>query len=328
MIVGRKQKPPIAREREISATRHLLSLSDIGDADFAWIVKRGCSHANGMGTLDESLAGRIVGIYFTKPSTRTRTAFTTAALRLGARVITYDSSDLQVATGETMTDTGCVLARMLDALVIRTAGEPAHVRELAMQGRMPVINAMTADEHPTQALSDLTFLYTRFGGVDGLRLLYIGEGNNTAAALCLALARHQRVEIFLRTPLNYGLPASVAQSVKRISAVTGTRIDEQHHLKTLPRVVDVVYATRWQTTGTVKQNSSWRTEFEPFQITEGLMEKYPHAIFMHDLPAHRGEEVSPSVIDGPASVVFDQAECKLYSAMGVLEWSILGRLHA
>lgn len=304
--------------------RHLLSVSDIADEDIAWIVERGRLHAQSSEPV-ESLSGSIVGIYFTKPSTRTRTAFTTAALRLGARVVTYDSEDLQVATGETLEDTGRVLARMLDALVVRTAEESAGMRALALQGEMPVINAMNADEHPTQALSDLTFLAMRFGSVAGLRMMYVGEGNNTAVALCRALARFEDVTIHLRTPRGYGLPAAALESVKGIAARTGAQVDEQHDIDALPSDLDVVYTTQWQTTGTVKANPLWREEFEDFRVTPSLMERYPDAIFMHDLPAHRGEEVAPSVIDGASSVVFDQAGCKLHSAMAVLEWALSRR---
>jgi ornithine carbamoyltransferase len=183
-----------------------------------------------------------------------------------------------------------------------------------------VVNAMTADEHPTQALADLTTLQLHFGRIDGLRILYIGEGNNTAAALALALTRFPGVELELRTPGGYGISGDVLDQAtvqaKRANSVFG----ERHHMKDLPAGVDVIYTTRWQTTGTTKANPDWRREFAPFQVTAALWENSPEAIFLHDLPAHRGDEVTAEVLDGPASMAFDQAENKMHSAMAVLEW--------
>jgi ornithine carbamoyltransferase len=299
---------------------NLLSIQDLSERDLEWILARGTAHALAAEQPQRTLDGRVVGIFFTKTSTRTRTAFSSAALRLGASLITFGGQDLQIATGESLEDTGQVLARMLDALVIRTAGEPEEMRALGASHEMAVVNAMSADEHPTQALCDMTLLRTRFAGLEGLRLLYLGEGNNTAAALCLGLARQRAVEVEFRTPRGYGLSQATLDAAQRAASRSGARLREQHDLDDLPTEVDVVYTTRWQTTGTSKEDPEWRSRFEPFRVTAQLMADRPGAIFMHDLPAHRGEEVEAEVIDGPASVVLDQAACKMYSAMAVLEW--------
>jgi ornithine carbamoyltransferase len=299
--------------------RHLISLDDLSDTDLRDIVERGAQLGRHAGLSGTTLAGTVVGVYFRKTSTRTRTAFASGALRLGAGVVRYGPGDLQLNTGESSEDTGRVLSGMLDVLVARTAGSPSELRVWAGQERMAVINAMTADEHPTQALADLTTLTLRFGTVDGLRVLYVGEGNNTAAALALGLSRYPRVHFELRTPLGYGLPRAVHERAAG-SAATGSTVRERHDLADLPRDVDVVYTTRWQTTGTSKPDADWRMVFAPFQVTSDLMDRYPQAVFMHDLPAHRGEEVCATVLDGPASIAFDQAEHKMHSAMAVLEW--------
>jgi ornithine carbamoyltransferase len=170
--------------------RHLISLDDLSDTDLRDIVERGAQLGRHAGLSGTTLAGTVVGVYFRKTSTRTRTAFASGALRLGAGVVRYGPGDLQLNTGESSEDTGRVLSGMLDVLVARTAGSPSELRVWAGQERMAVINAMTADEHPTQALADLTTLTLRFGTVDGLRVLYVGEGNNTAAALALGLSRY------------------------------------------------------------------------------------------------------------------------------------------
>ena len=302
----------------------LLSLRDLTDEDLEWIVTRGSALAQTGCLPRHSLAGQIVGIFFTQTSTRTRTAFSTAALRLGAGLVTFGPEDLQIATGESLEDTGEVLGRMVDALVIRTAADPVDLEALSGAHRMPVINAMNAAEHPTQALCDLTFLHIHFERLQGLRLLYVGEGNSTATALCLAFARLSGSRAEFRTPPGYGIPTEIWRAAQSAAARSGAEVTERHDLDELPASIEIVYTTRWQTTGTSKRNPNWRSNFVPFRVNKSLMARYPEAIFMHDLPAHRGEEVEASVIDGPVSVVFDQAACKMYSAMAVLEWTLRG----
>ncbi|WP_410578321.1 ornithine carbamoyltransferase [Amycolatopsis sp. lyj-108] len=299
--------------------RHLISLDDLTDEDLRSVVARATRLADDPRQAATSLSGEVVGIYFRKTSTRTRTAFSSGALRLGARVISYGPGDLQINTGESIEDTGRVLSTMLDALVVRTAGDPAELRAMADQKRMSVVNAMTADEHPTQALADLTTMVRRFGRVDGLRVLYLGEGNNSAAALALALTRFPGTELQLRTPPGYGLDPEVLERARAHAARHRSSIVELHDMDDLP-TSDVVYTTRWETTGTTKPDPDWREVFAPFQVTRALWRSSPDAVFMHDLPAHRGEEVTAEVLDGRDSIAFAQAENKMYSAMAALEW--------
>lgn len=300
--------------------RHLISLDDLTDDDLRAIVRRAARLAERPRSVETSLRGDVVGIYFRKTSTRTRTAFSSGALRLGAQIIAYGPGDLQTNTGETIEDTGRVLASMLDVLVARTAADPAELRAIAAQERMAVINAMSEDEHPTQALADLTTVVRRFGKVDGLRMLYLGEGNNSAAALALALSRFPGTELHLRTPPGYGLAPDVLARASAHAARSGASIVERNDADDLPEGVDVVYTTRWETTGTIKPDPDWRKVFAPFQATTDVWRSSPEAVFMHDLPAHRGEEVTTEVLDGPHSIAFAQAENKLYSAMAALEW--------
>ncbi|WP_030210746.1 ornithine carbamoyltransferase [Streptomyces sp. NRRL S-87] len=302
------------------AVRHLVSLDDLTDDDLRGIVARGAELSSGRAAPGGSLEGTVAGIYFRRTSTRTRTAFSAGALRLGARLVTFSGSDLQTNTGETSEDTGRVFSRMLDVLVARTADDPAELRAWAGQSRMSVVNAMTADEHPTQGLTDLTTLLRHFGRIEGLRVLYLGEGNNTAAALALGLSRFPGTVLELRTPEGYGLRADVAVRAAASAAAHGAAVVERHDTDDLPEDVDVVYTTRWQTTGTSKPDPGWRARFEPFRVTRALWRRSPKAVFLHDLPAHRGEEVTAEVLDGDRSIAFDQAENKMHSAMAVLEW--------
>lgn len=302
--------------------RHLTSIRDLSDADLRHLPERGAWFASGVSRQHHPLVGYVIGSYFRATSTRTRTAFASAALRLGAGHVAYGPGDLQLNTGETIEDTALVFARMLDALVVRTAADPAEIRALAGQDTMSVINAMTSDEHPTQALADLTTIIRHFGRIDGLRILYVGEGNNTAAALALALSRFSDVEFCLCCPPGYGLPPELVTEAQRQAKQSGSAVTECYSISAAMRDADIVYTTRWQTTGSTKQDPDWMRVFEPFRVDESLMRQHPGATFMHDLPAHRGFEVTGAVLDGPSSIAFDQAENKLHSAKAILEWCL------
>ena len=304
------------------ATRSIISIDDLTDRDLFDLVARGVEF--GAGAASRALAGAVTGVYFAKPSTRTRTAFSAGALRLGSGLIAYGPGDLQLTTGETDEDTGRVLAGMLDTLVMRTAGDESVMRSYAEPGGMSVVNAMSAQEHPTQALCDLSTLQEHFGALAGLRVLYVGEGNNTASALALALMRCPGVSLDMRTPPGYGLSADFRRRAGAQAGRCGAQLRERHDMLELPAELDVIYTTRWHTTGSSKHTSDWRQVFHPFRVDTPLLAAYPGAVFLHDLPAHRGEEVDGAVLDGPASLAFRQAHMKMYSAMAVLEWCATG----
>lgn len=303
-----------------TSVRHLISIDDLTDGDIDAIVRRGARYAAGELEAERPLRDRVVGILFRRTSTRTRSAFSAGALRLGGSIITYGPGDLQENTGESVEDTGQVLAQMLDVLVARTAGPESELRAYAAQKRMSVINAMSAPEHPTQALTDLTTMLRTFGRIDGLRVLYVGEGNNTASALTLALSRYAGTRLYLRTPPGYGVERRFLDRAAETSGHSGAYVEERHDMADLPEA-DVVYTTRWQTTGTTKADPNWRQVFAPFQVDGRVMAAAgPDAVFMHDLPAHRGDEVTSEVLDGPSSIAFIQAANKYHSARAVLEW--------
>lgn len=303
--------------------KHILSLKDLSKQETLDIVNRGIEYAKGSVALGTQLSGKVIGIYFTKTSTRTRTSFSSAALRLGANIISYGPNDLQTNTGENLEDTLQVLSQMLDGLVVRTSGSQQALNNFKGQRRMALVNAMTKEEHPTQALADLTTIKMQYGELSGINMIYMGEGNNTAIALALALAKFPKVSVHFCTPPNYGLNKELLEYAKTEALKNNSMITEVHNTNLLPSNTDIVYTTRWQTTGTSKPDKDWRQKFEPFAVTERLMTAYPKATFMHDLPAHRGEEVEAAVIDGDSSIVFDQAENKSHSAKAVLEWCFI-----
>ena len=304
------------------SNKHVLSISDLGTETVSSLVERSLQFA--AGATARSLAGKIVGLYFRGSSTRTRTSFTVGAMKLGANVVTYGPNDLQIATGETIDDTARVLSGYLDALVIRTNRSDAEMKEFSAQNRMSVINAMSALEHPTQAIADLSALKEALGRLDGVHILYFGEGNNTAGSLALAVALTPGMRLTLVTPEGYGLPSEILTKSFNFAEQNGSVIQQQHNLDQLPKV-DAVYTARWQTMGEPKKDPDWLDRFKPYCVTPALMARCSKAsgtIFMHDLPAVRGGDVRDEVLDGPQSIAFRQAEHKLFSAMAVLEYCV------
>jgi ornithine carbamoyltransferase len=306
--------------------RHVLSLSDLGPEVLSHLVTRSLEIAAGNLNLLQPLKGKVVGIYFRRPSTRTRTAFTVGALRLGASTIAYGPNDLQIVTGESIPDTARVLSGFLDALVVRTNQSIEEMRLLASQGRMSVVNAMSHDEHPTQAIADLATLKEEFGHLDDLHVLYVGEGNNTASALALAVSLTPGMQLTMVTPRGYGLPNDLLQLARGLAKRNGAIIEEDHSIHSLPKRIDAVYATRWQTMGEPKPDPGWLDAFRPYKVTQDMMSEVSkpsgRTIFMHDLPAVRGCDVDGDVLDGPQSRTFRQAWHKMTSAMSVLEWCL------
>jgi ornithine carbamoyltransferase len=306
--------------------RHLLSVSDLDRETLLSLIDNAVAIAEGQWEGRHPLAGRTVGIYFRKSSTRTRTSFTVGAQRLGAQVIAYGPNDLQLATGETVQDTARVLANYLDVLVIRTNESMAEMRELAIQDRMAIINAMSETEHPTQSVADLATLREHFGRLSGLHVLYLGEGNNSASAIALAVARIPGMRLTLVTPEGDGLPASLMESVQDTAAEHGSDVEQHHDAHRLPRGVDAVYTTRWLTMGVKKTGTEWIDRFRPYTVTPKLMAEVSKqdgsTVFLHDLPAMRGYEVLDEVLDGPQSIAFRQAYHKMTSAMAVLDWCL------
>ena len=304
--------------------KHLLSLVDIGPENLAHLVDRALAIAAEPAAIP-SLAGKTVGIYFKRTSTRTRSAFTVAAIKLGAMPIAYGPADLQILTGETISDTARVLSGYLDALVIRTNESIDEMRAFASQDEMAVINAMSDTEHPTQAIADLVTIKEIFGRLRGVEILYVGEGNNTAAALALAVSLTPGMHLAVATPEGYGLQPEVIETARMLCRQSGSVVEQYHDLSAHPGTFDVVYATRWQTMGVQKADPHWKEKFIPYRVTQELMRRFSKngtTVFMHDLPAVRGDDVVDEVLDGPRSVAFRQAKHKLTSAMAVLSWCL------
>ena len=302
--------------------RHLLSILDFDSDDLVKIVARAVAFAKTDEVRQSNLRGRTVGIYFRGPSTRTRTSFTVAAHRLGANTIHFGPADLQLSTGETVEDTARVLSGFLHAIVIRTNDSLSEMQLFASQNRMSVVNAMSDNEHPTQAIADLATMREALGRLDDVHVLYLGEGNNSAASLAFAIAKMRGMRLTLVTPAGYGLPRAQVERAQLIARDSGSEIVQHHEIDELPGSVDAVYTTRWQTMGVPKADPDWKSKFKPYSVTADIMAKVsrPSTIFLHDLPAVRGDDVTDEVLDGPQSKAFRQAEYKLFGAMSALAW--------
>jgi len=209
--------------------------------------------------------------------------------------------------------------------VIRTNDTIEEMRAFASQDEMAVINAMSDAEHPTQAVADLVTIKEVFGRLRGVEIFYVGEGNNTAAALALAVALSPGMRLTLATPKDYGMQPDVLAMARGLCRESGSSVEEYHDLSTVDGGFDVIYTTRWQTMGVPKSDPHWKQKFEPYRVTQELMRRFSrngHTVFMHDLPAVRGDDVVDEVLDGPSSVAFRQAKHKLTSAMAVLAWCV------
>ncbi|MDC2959310.1 ornithine carbamoyltransferase [Streptomyces gilvifuscus] len=304
--------------------RNLISLADLRPEQLARIVARAVEFGRG-DVEDRPLAGRQVGIYFRKSSTRTRTSFWSGATRLGADVITFGPDELQLSTGETVEDTSRVLAQYLDALVVRTNGDVEEMRRLGTSPDLAVVNALSLDEHPTQAIADLSTLTEHFGSLAGRHLLVVGEGNSSGAALALAGALVPELRITLLCPEGYEVPKSTLDLVDELSGGQH-RVVQITDPDAVEGPVDAIYTSRWQTMGVPKADPDWLASFEGFRIDREFFDRYsgPDTVFLHDLPAVRGQEVTDEILDGERSLAWRQAYHKMTAAMAVLEWCVVG----
>jgi len=266
-----------------------------------------------------TLAGQTVVLYFAKPSTRTRLSFETAVARLGGIPSTVGSQDLQIGRGETLEDTAKVVSRYAAAFVVRTYADD-DIQLMAQASSIPVVNALTDGHHPCQSLADLLTLRQHWGTFEGKKLAFVGVGNNVLHSLLEACAL-AGVNIAAATPPGYEPDPAIVARAQAIAATTGATIELSHDPYTAVWDADAVYTDAWLSMGDSEATRVERFKaLTPYRVTDGMLGDLaaPGAIFMHCLPAHRGEEVTAEVLDGPQSVVFDQAENRLHTGQAVL----------
>ena len=265
----------------------------------------------------QPLHGWVAGLLFEKPSTRTRISFEVAVIQLGGSPLYLSSRDLQIGRGETIPDTARVLSRYLDLIVARTFSHET-LEDLARHGTVPVINGLSNRFHPCQALADLLTIREVAGDLLGVPLAYVGDGNNVCHSLLLAAGK-AGLDLRVATPEGYAPAPEVVEEARKEAALSGGKIRIDG---TPPEAVEgarFVYTDVWTSMGQEEEKAERLKAFAGFQVDEGLLGgASPDVRVMHCLPAHRGEEISQEVLDGPRSIVWDQAENRLHAQKGIL----------
>ncbi|WP_147533229.1 ornithine carbamoyltransferase [Bacillus marasmi] len=300
--------------------KDLLTLKDLPAQTIQALVERAIKlKQEKLAGIDHGkpLAGKILGMIFEKSSTRTRVSFEAGMLQLGGQAIVMNSKDLQIGRGEPISDTAKVMSHYIDGIMIRTFSH-SIIEELAEHATIPVINGLTDLYHPCQALADLQTVYEQKGKFAGLKMAYIGDGNNVAHSLMIACAK-MGMDIAIASPKGYEPDAEVTEAVHGFAAESGAKVLITNDPVAAIKDADAVYADVWTSMGQEEENEIRLKAFEGFQINDELVK---HAksdyIFLHCLPAHREEEVSASVIDGPNSAVFEQAGNRLHAQKALL----------
>jgi ornithine carbamoyltransferase len=265
----------------------------------------------------ELLPGRMLGMIFQKPSTRTRVSFEVGIVELGGYGLYLSANDLQLGRGETIKDTGHVLERYLDAIMIRTFAQE-DVEQFAEHADVPVINGLTDYAHPCQALADLMTIRERLGRLSGARLAYLGDGNNVCVSLMVGAARFG-MRFVAATPEGYEPDANAVTAARRAAVQMGGTVELTRDPSEAGREADVLYTDVWTSMGQEKEAERRRKDLAGFQIDDELLSHAsPDAIVLHCLPAHYGEEITEEILYGPHSAVWDQAENRLHAQKALL----------
>jgi len=285
--------------------RHFLTGEELSKQELAALLDSAVELKSSRGTERATLAGRSVALLFDKPSTRTRISFEVGVAELGGTPVVLRGEELQLTRGESPGDTARVLSRYVAAIAIRS-GSDEDVAELAGSAEVPVINALTPDHHPCQALADLMTLQERFGGLEGLRVAYLGDGNNVARSLAI-LGKTAGIELVVAAPEGYRLEddLGVEQTGDPMAAAKGA---------------DALYTDVWVSMGDEAEAEFRRADLAPFQLNDELLAAASgRAVAMHCLPAHPGEEITADLLYGDRSAVWDQAENRLHAQKALLE---------
>jgi len=262
-------------------------------------------------------SGKTLAMIFSKPSTRTRVSFEVAMTQLGGHAIYLGVNDIQLGRGETIADTARVLSRYCDGIMIRTFAQ-SDVGTLAEYSKIPVINGLTDLVHPCQILADLLTIKEKFGQLRGLTLAYVGDGNNVCHSLLLGGSK-MGMEVRAVTPSGYEPSKEITTMAIEHARNNGGKVVVTNDIDEGVKGADIVYTDVWTSMGQEKEREERLRVMKPYQVNVDLIRKArPRAIFMHCLPAHRGEEVTDEIADGPQSVIFDQAENRLHAQKALL----------
>jgi len=301
--------------------RHFLDLDRLPATELRRILEIGAGFKKKQAPDDNPrpLAGKALAMIFEKPSTRTRVSFELGMRQLGGEAIVLERESSQLGRGETVADTARVLSRYVDVIMLRTTKEE-KLRELAEHATVPVINGLTDRTHPCQMMADVLTFEERCGPIAGRKIAWSGDGNNMATSWIHAAQRFD-FELHLACPAELRPPQDVVDWARQ----KGARITVTSDVEAAVAAADCVVTDTWISMGD-QDTSDRHNLLRAYQVDERLMRlAKPEAIFMHCLPAHRGEEVTPGVIDGPQSAVWDEAENRLHAQKGILYWCLAGR---
>ena len=302
--------------------RHFTDLCDINALEAAELLDRASSlkREDRIGDRPQMLAGRTLGLVFDKPSLRTRVSFEAAINQLGGNAIFLNGKDVGLGVRESVADFARVISQYVDALAVRTFAQ-ATIDELARHATIPIINALSDWSHPCQAMADLLTIREALGDLPGLKMTFVGDGNNVARSLAQASAFFG-VQFVLSCPRGYEYPEEFEQKYADAFPDTPLIIETDPRQAVLD--ADVVYTDVWASMGQEAETEARKAIFAPYQVGADLMAcAKPSAIFLHCLPAHRGEEVTDEVLEGPASLVFPQAANRLHFQKALLAWLLI-----
>ncbi len=297
------------------SVRHLLSSADIEPAEVSFLLD--CAAAL-KARPQRLLEGRELALVFEKPSLRTRVSFQVAMRHLGGETIYLAPQEVGLGEREPIRDVSRVLARYVDVVAVRTFGQEI-VEEYARYSRVPVINALTNQEHPCQALADVLTIREKFGkDLKGVSLAFVGDGNNVASSL-LVTAASLGMDLRIATPAGYGLPEAITSEVAVRAAASGGSLRTGNDAPAAVQGAAVLYTDTWTSMGFEREAEQRRIDFAAFQLNAGLVERAaPGALIMHDLPAHRGEEITNEVFESANAIIFDQAENRVWAQAAVV----------
>jgi ornithine carbamoyltransferase len=297
--------------------RHYLSVDDLSSRELSALFDLAAKVKADPSAYRDRLSGRSIALVFEKPSTRTRVSFEVGVAELGAHPLVISSSELQLGRGETIEDTGRVLSRYVQAVVLRTF-EQERLELLASTATAHVVNSLSDFEHPCQALADLFTVRERLGGLEGLSLTYLGDGNNVAHSLLLGGAK-AGMRVRVATPPGFEPIPQVVNRAREIAQETGGTVEVLHDPAEAASGADVLYTDVWASMGREGEADERALVFPAYQINQKLVDLAgPRAIVLHCLPAHRGQEITDEVIDGPRFAVWDQAENRLHTQKALL----------
>ncbi len=299
--------------------KHLIDLNDLSSEDIKslFTLAEKLKKELRAGVQHHLLKGKTLGMIFSKSSTRTRVSFEVGMYQLGGYPIFLSSNDIQLGRGETIHDTARVLSHYIDGIMIRTF-KHSDVQDLAKYGTIPVINGLTDLMHPCQILADLFTVYERKGGLKGLRMAYVGDGNNAANSLIQGCAK-TGMDIAVASPAGYMCSSTIIEQARSAAAKSGSRVIITEDPWEAIKDADVVYTDTWVSMGQEDEKEMRIKTFMPYQVNEKLFRlARKDAICLHCLPAYRGLEVTEEIIDGPNSCVFDEAENRLHVQKAIM----------